>query len=238
MFSSSISNGEWTIDDIRRYHGTTFNNERNFSTINYQVTLTRKPGYIMFYLSPPAIVLVLLSIMSFFIPTESGERIGFITTILLALMVFLLMIPEYLPRTSDQLPILGIMLITSMVFISVVLVATILVLACHYREGRPPAVIQKLFHPFKGIQFRYQKKRHVSPIMIMVGEKTSDEKKEAMEMKQRKMTCETAPTEEDLPVQKEDEITWQQISTKLNWIFFWLICVVLLGIIIFSVLQK
>ncbi|KAK3742453.1 hypothetical protein QZH41_011415 [Actinostola sp. cb2023] len=210
----SVSNGEWTIDDIVVFNQTIGRNGccGEFSTITYNVSLTRKPG--LFYLSPPVIILVLLSIMSFFIPTESGERIGFITTILLALMVFLLMIPEYLPRTSDQLPILGILLILSLVIISGVLIATIMILLCHYREGTPPVVIQNLFFPLRS---RFKKRNDIKP---------SGEMNEAVEMRDVEMAYNCDQNE--ISPENEDKITWQHISRKLNWISFCLICVLTL----------
>ncbi|KAK3742454.1 hypothetical protein QZH41_011416 [Actinostola sp. cb2023] len=229
LHPGSVSNGEWTIDDIEAFPGKTDHNKccgTKYSTITYKITLTRKPGYIMFYLSPPAVILALLSVMSFFIPTESGERIGFITTILLALMVFLLMIPEYLPRTSDQLPILGILLIFAMVIISTVLVCTIFILLCYYTEGSPSTMMQTLFFPIKS---RSKKKRQ--------GKKLKGEVNKAMEMKETDTTKKTSD-EEAMVTTNEDEITWQQISTKLNWIFFWLICVISVSVIVSVILYR
>lgn len=231
MFFSkgSISNGEWTIENIDHYIGTKhlFNDDRYFSTITYKISLARNPGYIMFYFSPPAIILVVLSILSFFIPIESGERISFVTTMLLALMVFLLMIPEYLPRTSD-IPILGKLLLVSMVLIAGILVATIFVLMCYHKKTKPSVLVKKLFFPCR-------LDTAVTPMLIRVKEVESERKMDDMELNEKmKKTMHAVSLNEksvDCRIsEQENELVWQSISRKLNWIFFLIFCILAIGI--------
>lgn len=199
-----MSNGEWVIDDIQGFNETSGPSKccGEYSIVKYKITLTRKPFYLMFYLSPPSIVLVVLAILSFFIPIESGERIGLVITVLLAFMVFLLMLPEYLPRTSDQLPTLGLWLIISMILIAWVLVVTIVELTCHHREGHPPVVIQKVFFPL-----RYRKTTN------------SDVESQGNE---------TGRNEIQAWDRNGNNITWKNVARKFNFLSFCLTSVVAL----------
>ena len=66
--------------------------------------------------------------ISFAVPCESGERIGFCITILLAMAVYLLLVADAVPKTSDQIPILGTYFILSFVEIFMALISTIAIL--------------------------------------------------------------------------------------------------------------
>jgi len=55
----------------------------------------------------PCLLIFFISFLGFFLPVESGEKVNLETTILLALVVFLLMVGETMPPTPDCIPILG-----------------------------------------------------------------------------------------------------------------------------------
>ncbi|EDO48132.1 predicted protein, partial [Nematostella vectensis] len=105
-----LHNSQWDIINITAQTGLLDHNNccnQNFSSVSYTIHMRRKPLFLLFFLASPAVILVALSLASFAIPAESGERIGFVTTILLAMMVFLLLLPEYIPDNADELPIIG-----------------------------------------------------------------------------------------------------------------------------------
>ena len=66
--------------------------------------------------------------ISFAIPCESGERIGFCITVLLAMSVYLLLVADSVPKTSDQIPVLGVNFILTFVEIFLALISTIIVI--------------------------------------------------------------------------------------------------------------
>ena len=67
----------------------------------------------------PTIILSLLSVLVFILPSDAGEKIGFSTTILLSLVVFLQMLGDATPPTSDDsaTPIVALFSMFSMVLI-------------------------------------------------------------------------------------------------------------------------
>lgn len=216
-FVGSMTNGQWIIEDIDVISYETTDNSGccgRFSELTYKLSLVRKPKYLIFYLVTPIIILLVLSVLSFFIPTESGERIGFVTTILLSLIVFLEMIPEYLPRSSDQIPILGLFMIISLSIISLVLISTIFIVLCHFREGVPPHLIKRVFWPLN------TKKGQAN--LHKANESAKEENISPAEETKKRNPARNIPEDEE----KEDYgYTWQDIGRKMNWISFGLIFV-------------
>lgn len=49
-----------------------------------------------------------LSLLSFFLPSEAGERITLVITNMLALTVFMLIVADILPATSEVVPLISI----------------------------------------------------------------------------------------------------------------------------------
>lgn len=142
-----VRNGDWDITNITPSLNETDHGNCcpfNFSEVVYTLKMERKYLYYMFYVFIPSVLLTILALSSFLIHVESGERIGFVTTILLAMTVFLLVIPSFLPVTSDGLPVLGVNLQATMILIAVILFANIFVLRVYFKEGTPPSWVEKL----------------------------------------------------------------------------------------------
>ena len=49
-----------------------------------------------------------LSLLSFFLPSEAGERITLVITNMLALTVFMLIVADILPQTSEVVPLISV----------------------------------------------------------------------------------------------------------------------------------
>ena len=55
----------------------------------------------------PCILTSSVAAVSFILPPESGEKVSLSVTVLLSLAVFLLMVSEQLPASSDTFPYIG-----------------------------------------------------------------------------------------------------------------------------------
>ena len=77
------------------------------SSIWFGLRLHRHPLYHVFNLVLPTILLALLSAFVFIIPMESGDKISYIITILLAFFIFLLLLSGHIPPTPGAGPLLG-----------------------------------------------------------------------------------------------------------------------------------
>lgn len=143
-----VESGDWKLTKVTTSTGLADHGNccpYKFSEISYNIEITRRFQYHIFYLVAPCVLLAGLALFSFFIPTESGERIGFVTTVLLGMMVFLLIIPESLPESSKSIPILGILMMSTTIVIALILFVTIFIIKCFYSSRRAPAFLRKKF---------------------------------------------------------------------------------------------
>ena len=69
--------------------------------------LERKARYTILNVLIPIILLSLMDLLVFWLPPESGEKVSLGITVLLSFSVFLTVVDERLPRTSDNVPILS-----------------------------------------------------------------------------------------------------------------------------------
>ena len=104
-------------------------------------SIGRKPMFFLLFSFVPCMIIGLLILVSFFIPAESGERIGLCATILLAVSVYLLVVTEQLPEQSDTMPLIGIYFIVIMFEIGLALTATVLVLMAHHATSELPSFL-------------------------------------------------------------------------------------------------
>ena len=197
--------------------------------------IARRPLYYLFYLVGPCIILLFLNLTSFLIPVESGERIGFVTTILLAMIVFLLMMSSLLPETSSFVPILGINLMVTMVIMCMVLLSNILVLKLFFMEGHPPKWLQRLFRFFH----RKNGKRDAQIQDVSSANGTHLPGVESPGSSQHVIQnlgghLEGSKKVDKRSEEKVEELTWQKVSIKLDNVFFFLFS--LMAVITYAVI--
>jgi len=133
------------------------NSAQKYSFAKYTLTIKRKPLYYIMLLIVPCVLCTMLVLISFAIPPENGERIGFCATIMISVSFYLIIMTDMLPEKSDTLPILGIYYTITMVEIAAALMATILVLRVYHSVSEPPACFKALCRvrkpkPKKGIE--------------------------------------------------------------------------------------
>ena len=128
--SNFIPNGQWKVKSALLY-----NRFRKYGTakIPYpDVTMTlviqRKPLYYGMNIVIPCALISLLALFSFILPSDHGERMSLVITVLLALSVYMLIVSSALPETSDSVPVLGIYCLGIIVTIALCLCATCMTL--------------------------------------------------------------------------------------------------------------
>ena len=143
-------NGEWEIANV---HEEIYipemeqkaNSARKYSFVKYTLEIKRRPLYYVMLLIVPCVLCTMLVLISFAIPPENGERIGFCSTVMISVSVYLPIMADMLPEKSDTLPILGIYYTITMVEIALALMATILVLSAYHSVSEPPACFKALY---------------------------------------------------------------------------------------------
>ena len=101
-------NGEWNVIklDSNRWIKSYDNYVRNFTIIQYRITLQRRWLYTILNLVAPVVFTSFLNPLSFLLPVDSGERISLSNTVFLTLAVFFSIVNESLPQTSEGVPII------------------------------------------------------------------------------------------------------------------------------------
>ena len=98
------------------------------------MTLRRKTLFYTVNLIIPCVGLSYLSVLVFYLPADSGEKVALCITILLSQTMFFLLISEIMPSTSLAVPLLGKYLLFTMILVSISVISTIVILNIHYRK--------------------------------------------------------------------------------------------------------
>lgn len=72
-----------------------------------QVVIRRRPLFYAVSLLLPSIFLMVVDIVGFCLPPDSGERVSFKITLLLGYSVFLIIVSDTLPATAIGTPLIG-----------------------------------------------------------------------------------------------------------------------------------
>ncbi len=103
-------NGEWDILDITVSREDTYYDccpDEPYPDVTYTIHLRRKRLYYIINLIIPVAMLSFMTLIVFHIPAEAGEKLSVGITLLLSYFVFMLMISESLPSTSNAVPLIG-----------------------------------------------------------------------------------------------------------------------------------
>ena len=144
-----VSSGEWDLIAIPAKRNEIYYPccPEHYPDITYTVIIRRRTLFYFINLIIPCLLITALTILSFYLPPESGERVTLVITILLAMTVFLLLVAESMPPTSEVVPLIGIYYTAAMFEISLSLVATCLTLKLYYRHPASPDM-SPLFRKF------------------------------------------------------------------------------------------
>lgn len=119
-------NGEWVLYSNSVTETTRTEEGETFSTVNFVLTLKRRSGYYLSQIIFPVLVISFLTNITFLLPTDSGEKISFILTVLLSLAVLLTLIGDSMPTTSRHISILSVYLSMVLSLSGIVILVTVL----------------------------------------------------------------------------------------------------------------
>ncbi|XP_078575464.1 neuronal acetylcholine receptor subunit alpha-10-like [Branchiostoma floridae x Branchiostoma japonicum] len=110
-------NAEWEVASFKPIIKEKKYGSSIFDEATFILAMERKWSFYFFNLLFPCFLLALLATLSFYVPAESGDKISFGVTVLLALSVFLLMIAEQMP-VSEHVPLVSWYVIVTLVLLS------------------------------------------------------------------------------------------------------------------------
>ncbi|XP_033305578.1 neuronal acetylcholine receptor subunit alpha-7-like isoform X1 [Bombus bifarius] len=135
--SSFITNGEWDLLGVPGKRNEIYYNccPEPYIDITFVVIIRRRTLYYFFNLIVPCVLIASMAVLGFTLPPDSGEKLSLGVTILLSLTVFLNMVAETMPATSDAVPLLGTYFNCIMFMVASSVVSTILILNYHHRNS-------------------------------------------------------------------------------------------------------
>ncbi|CAH1250091.1 CHRNB3 [Branchiostoma lanceolatum] len=105
---------------------------------------TRDPIYHIATTISPCIILAVLMCITFATPIEKSDRIGFGITILLAMVVSLVVITDFLP-VKDKMPFIAVVIIVCMGLIGLFMLFTCVIINLSSKKGDMPPWAQRFF---------------------------------------------------------------------------------------------
>uniref|UniRef100_A0A8C6PPA2 Cholinergic receptor, nicotinic, alpha polypeptide 7 n=1 Tax=Nothobranchius furzeri TaxID=105023 RepID=A0A8C6PPA2_NOTFU len=131
-----MPNGEWDLLEVPGDRHEVFYDccAEPYPDVTFVVTLRRRTLFYALNLLIPCVLLSSMTLLVFLLPANSGEKISLGITVLLSLTVFMLMVAEIMPATSDSVPLIGQYFASTMVIVGMSVVATVIVLQFHHHS--------------------------------------------------------------------------------------------------------
>ncbi|KAL1117523.1 hypothetical protein AAG570_003839, partial [Ranatra chinensis] len=105
-----------------------------YSDITFNLTMRRKTLFYTVNLIIPCVGITFLTVLVFYLPSDSGEKVTLCSSILVSLTVFFLLLAEIIPPTSLAVPLLGKYLLFTMTLVTLSICVTVCVLNVHFRS--------------------------------------------------------------------------------------------------------
>ncbi|KAK0051337.1 nicotinic acetylcholine receptor subunit type D [Biomphalaria pfeifferi] len=127
--SNYVSNGEWHLISVTAQRNVVFYPccPEPFPDVTFTIHLRRRTLYYTHNVIIPCVMLSSLTLLVFWMSPDSGEKVTLGLTVLLAFSVFMLLIAENMPATSNFVPLIGMYLTTVMGITSVSVMLAVLI---------------------------------------------------------------------------------------------------------------
>lgn len=131
-------NQEWKLGGVNTTSKIVQYPDGNYSDVNFHLVLERRSMFYSLNLIFPIVVITLLSMVSFILPSSSGERLGVSVTLMLAVTVFMLLIAEMIPESSTHIAVVEVYFVFCMMLIILVIVALCFISRLYNRSRIDP----------------------------------------------------------------------------------------------------
>uniref|UniRef100_A0A914I1M8 Uncharacterized protein n=1 Tax=Globodera rostochiensis TaxID=31243 RepID=A0A914I1M8_GLORO len=147
--SNYMVSTEWTLREVRATKNSVIYSccSEPYPFIDVYLLLERKPLFFVIFSCLPCVLISVLVLLGFYMPSDSGEKVTLGITSLLSTTVFLMLVSEHLPPTAEALPLIGIYYGVTLFIVSLQTAFTVFTLNIHHigTHGPPvPRLLQKL----------------------------------------------------------------------------------------------
>jgi hypothetical protein len=187
--------------------------------------MKRRPAFYVVNIVLPVMFLMALNSCVFVLPPESGERVSYSITVLLAIAVFMTLTGDNLPKTSEPMSLLSYFLMFDLVFSSVICLVTMLGLRLHYNDEKKevPGYLKCLARCCRCCSRKNATNNNITPFIVDGTKKDFQESKINERLKSW--------------TYQEENVSWKDVSKALDTILLLIsLFGVLLSIILFFVI--
>ena len=145
-----IKNGEWNLIDLNAVKVDKIYSccDEPYPEIIYNFLIRRRPLYYVFNMVFPCLLITLVAFLGFYLPPGSSEKVSIGITTLLSITVFLMLVSESMPPTSEHLPLLGIYYAVTIGIVSFSTAMAVVTLHINNKGSRGkkvPRLVKKIF---------------------------------------------------------------------------------------------
>ena len=149
----SFIRGEWEL--IHSYTEITDERVSDFGQVDYSLVrftliLKRNHLYYLIKIILPFTMVSFVTLFTFLLPPQTGEKLTLNVTILLSLVIYLQLLSEYIPKSDDETPILTLFCNANFFLVFLSCIMTVYVLYLYHRPAtsrisRVPARMKTIF---------------------------------------------------------------------------------------------
>uniref|UniRef100_A0A4W5QPC3 5-hydroxytryptamine receptor 3A n=1 Tax=Hucho hucho TaxID=62062 RepID=A0A4W5QPC3_9TELE len=138
-----MNQGEWELLHVlSKYKRFSLDNIDSYAEMKFNVVIRRRPLFYTVNLLLPSIFLMVMDLVGFYLPPDSGERVSFKITLLLGYSVFLIIVSDTLPATAIGTPLIGVYFVVCMALLVISLTETVLIVRLVHKQDLQPHVPQ------------------------------------------------------------------------------------------------
>uniref|UniRef100_A0A8V0ZZU4 5-hydroxytryptamine receptor 3A n=1 Tax=Gallus gallus TaxID=9031 RepID=A0A8V0ZZU4_CHICK len=136
-----MNQGEWELLYVlSHFQEFSVKSSDSYAEMKFYVVIRRRPLFYTINLLLPSIFLMVMDIVGFYLPPNSGERVSFKITLLLGYSVFLIIVSDTLPATAVGTPLIGIYFVVCMALLVISLTETIFIVRLVHKQDLQPHV--------------------------------------------------------------------------------------------------
>nr|XP_004666514.2 5-hydroxytryptamine receptor 3A isoform X2 [Jaculus jaculus] len=130
-----MNQGEWELLGVlTQFREFSIESSDCYAEMKFYVVIRRRPLFYTVSLLLPSILLMVVDIVGFYLPPDSGERVSFKITLLLGYSVFLIIVSDTLPATAIGTPLIGVYFVVCMALLVISLAETIFIVRLTHKQ--------------------------------------------------------------------------------------------------------
>ncbi|XP_077992174.1 neuronal acetylcholine receptor subunit beta-3-like [Glandiceps talaboti] len=109
--------------------------QSTWAMIRYTLVLKRRPLFYIVNVIIPCIMMALLTMLVFLLPSDSGEKMSFGVSILITMSVFNLLVADIMPPSAQGVPLIARFLFFNTCLVAMSIAVSVFVLRLHHRPA-------------------------------------------------------------------------------------------------------